>query len=56
MSAQGSASAQQPSDITEKSKGKQADSGEAGDMSMDDDSQEEDSGVEEVCQGSKVKS
>lgn len=50
MSAQDSTTAHQLSQVSEKSKGKQADQGEAGDMSMDDDSAEEDSGVEEVCQ------
>jgi len=49
MSAEDTTAAQQPSEISGKSKGKQAEQVEAGDMSMDDDEDSaEDSGVEEV--------
>ncbi|KAK5101247.1 Histone chaperone domain CHZ [Lithohypha guttulata] len=49
MSAEDTTAAQQPSEISGKSKGKQAEQVEAGDMSMDDDEDSaEDSGVEEA--------
>lgn len=48
MSSNDSAAAQQASELTEKSKGKQVEQHDGGDMSMDDDSEGEDSGVEEV--------
>lgn len=49
MSAEDTTAAQQPSEVSGKSKGKQAEQVEAGDMSMDDDEDSaEDSGVEEV--------
>ncbi|KAJ9653032.1 Histone H2A.Z-specific chaperone CHZ1 [Neophaeococcomyces mojaviensis] len=48
MSSNDSAAAQQASELTEKSKGKQVEQHDGGDMSMDDDSEGEDSGVEEI--------
>lgn len=41
-------SAQQPMELSDKGKGKQVEQGDAGDMSMDDESSGEESGAEEV--------
>lgn len=55
MSANESSAAQQPTEVTEKSKGKSVEQHEAGEMSMDDDeSSGEDSGAEEVSVAQRI--
>lgn len=50
MSAENTGAAQQPSEFSEKSKGKQVEQSEPADMSMDDDEDSgEESGAEDVC-------
>jgi len=49
MSSNDAAAAQQPTETSEKSKGKSVAQPETGDMSMDEESSGEESGAEEVC-------